>query len=314
LYKTTNGGINFSKIWANNYSEKKKLSVSFSNENTGYMSKENNIYKTTNGGIDFPYITYIPNYNQWCNTNFLCAKPNGDFYLLQAGGNKIYKYSIAANNIQIIYTCGNNISLNYIELSKLNENIIYAGGFKYQIDNSRFPFLIKSEDNGSTWNLILDGLSDPNDMNSIMNFSVVNDGIRDIIKLSCFDKLIEYKNNSFILLQDNWNYGNKISFGEPLTGYYLQPDHGEVDNPPEGDIYAAAYRTTDGGYTWSTDMQITQILSLNTLNKFYVNGDVAYLTISGNTPIKFCSRKVNMNYKSFADGTESSIGFISTIY
>ncbi len=89
LYKTTNGGINFSKIWAKDYSDNKKLAVSFSNENTGYISKGSEIYKTTNGGTNFSFLANIPDYNQWCRINFLCANSNGDFYLLQGGGYRI---------------------------------------------------------------------------------------------------------------------------------------------------------------------------------------------------------------------------------
>jgi hypothetical protein len=307
VFKTTNGGNNWNKTWEYLYEpNSKKLSVSFSNANTGYISKRAQLLKTTNGGANFNTINTLGLLNS-DGENVICANSNGDVYLIQEYTNKVFKYS--SSGFSKIKEFSSELSIAYMELSKLNDNIIYVCG--YNSNQNSNPFFAKSVDGGANWSIILNG-SNPFDVGLLTHMSVTNNGLYDIVKISGRYKLIEYNNIGFNLLYGNWPNGDriKISFGDPNNGYYLKYDGGN-DDPPQDLQNAEAFRTTDGGQSWNSDLTISEAgYYLNTVIKFYSIGNVTYFTKSGGEYAHFYARKLEMNLSTFYDNISSNGSFL----
>ena len=53
VYKTTNGGVDWTNVSYDNIGK-----LHFISENIGYGSDGNNVYKTTNGGVDWTNVSY----------------------------------------------------------------------------------------------------------------------------------------------------------------------------------------------------------------------------------------------------------------
>ncbi|MCX6164307.1 MAG: hypothetical protein NTU73_05510, partial [Ignavibacteriae bacterium] len=303
VFKTTNGGINWLKIWENTYGiNSKNLSVSFANATTGYISKQNALYKTTNGGTNFTSISnsLLSGYD-----NVICTKSNGDVYIIQDHSYKVYKYS-SSQGFQTIKDFSSTYAILYMEFSKLNDNTIYVCGEKYSSPYN--PFLAKSNDGGTTWVTILDGSVNTNDAGYIDNMSVTNNGSYDIVKLSARYKLIEYNSNTGNTndLTSDWSAGNRISFGDQNNGYFLNYDGGQ-DEPPSESGTTGVYRTTNGGVNWTVEVGNPGAgYFFNTVIKFYSRGQMTYFTRSGGNIANFYNRKLNTNLNTFYDNISVS--------
>lgn len=309
VFKTIDGGNTWTKKWENPYGvNSKNVSVSFVNSNTGYISKRDSLYRTTNGGNNWnqiPTLGYlIP------DDNIICAKSNGDVYLIQKDLYKVYKYS-SSNGFQQIYDFGYNSQqkIKYVELSKLNDDVMYICGYKNESPYN--PFFAKSTNGGANWNIILDGSSNPHGVGQLKHMSITNNGISDIVKISGANKLIEYQyGNQTSLLSNDWGDLRKISFGDASNGYYLAYDGGS-DDPPENLGTAGVYKTTNGGQTWNLDLDIyTSQDYFNTVNKFYSKGNITYFTRSGSgLQAYFYARKLDMNLNTLHNNISSSGSF-----
>lgn len=277
VFKTTNSGSNWTKVWEYTYDvNSKKPTVSFINANTGYISKRTELKKTTNGGQNWTNINTSGLSN--INDNLICTRSNGDLFLLQVDASTIFKYSISTGTFQLIKNFGSGYSIKHFEISKLNDNNIYVCGYRYK-NLTYNPFFAKSTDAGLNWEIKIDG-DDPNNIGFLEHMSVTNDGFNDVVKLGGISKLIEFKNNQVNILNNYWGTGRRISFGDANNGYYLSYD-GATDDPPQSTGIANAYKTTDGGQTWVSDLEINSAGHfLNSSYRFFSKGNIVYLTES----------------------------------
>lgn len=142
LFKTTNCGINWVKLWKPWFQENTKIfTVSFANANTGYLMMRNlkDMYYTTNGGANFTtyYITDLPDYNF---DQVLSTNSNGNLFVLRKEKNHICKYSYPfqyGNNSR--YNFDNSIKLLHMEISKTSD-VIYVCGRRHPQNH---PFFSK---------------------------------------------------------------------------------------------------------------------------------------------------------------------------
>ena len=308
VFKTTNSGTNWTKVWEYTYDvNSKKPTVSFINANTGYVSKRTELKKTTNGGQNWTNINTSGLSN--INDNLICTRSNGDLFLLQVDASTIFKYSISTGTFQVIKNFGSGYSIKFIEISKLNDNNIYVCGYHAYGSNYR-PFFAKSTDAGANWEIKIDGSEDTYGSGFLEHMSVTSDGFNDVVKLGGISKLIEFKNNQVNILNNYWGTGRRISYGDANNGYYLSYD-GVTDDPPQPTGLANAYKTTDGGQTWVNDLEINSAgHSLNSSYRFFSKGNIVYLTesVDGATGY-FRVRNLNENILTYYNNISNSGSF-----
>lgn len=139
IYKTTNGGLNWT--YTNAYNTSRMERTFFLNDNTGYVSGGIKIYRTTNGGINWinaggPFI---------CSSIFFVNEMTG--YYVSGYYGEILKTTNGGQSWDIKLT-SNQYSMNGLYF--LNENTGYCVGGHYLKTCIR-----KTTDGGNSWNTML---------------------------------------------------------------------------------------------------------------------------------------------------------------
>lgn len=140
IFKTTNSGINWNKIFSQNLSIVQNVSrvpsISFKNENNGIVSCLNLTIKTADAGSTWNVI-----YNSLSDLENTMIEycPNNNIFMIQEFTSYVYKI-LTNQSLGLVKNFGSGIRLQYITTSQTNPNIIYVGGHKVDQNNSR-PFL-----------------------------------------------------------------------------------------------------------------------------------------------------------------------------
>ncbi|MFZ4589971.1 MAG: T9SS type A sorting domain-containing protein [Ignavibacteria bacterium] len=309
LYKTTNYGQNWSKIYSINLSLGSG-EISFSiNGNVGYIMVQHEqtiLYKTTDAGNSFSTIS--TNISDPSYKNVLSVGANNHLYRLVKGRNKVCELDhpiIPYITYFYTYSFATNIILNHIEVSKIS-NTIYVCGKK---DNGN-PFLAKSTDNGHNFSIIKDGSDNPNGIGPLYHMSIYYEGNNEVLKISGYNQMAEYR-NSFIVTNSSWgtNVYRKISFGDSNNGFYIE-DNFTNDNPPTQLSLPSIWKTTNGGTNWNKDFEGNHSFSFT--NRFCTFGNITYfLETSANylSPALFHSRNLSKVLATYHDNISSLGGF-----
>ncbi len=319
IFKTTNGGVSWTKKWDNNGNlfpyNSPRASISFVNPSVGYFNIGLYSYKTTNGGDSWQALstnnmTNIDNVISFYQTDNYALTNIG--YLIKKYNSNVYKYNSSNQQFELNNTFSG-ISLTDVEVSRINPDYIYVCGYKYYSTNDYRPYLAKSTNGGQGWLPILNGSSVYDGVDKLYKLSVVSIYNSDIVKVSGNNGLLEYNTYENALSKKcSWGYYNLISFGDNSNGFYLKYDAGGANDDPEENMTAASelYVTTDGGATWTIDYSMnTTGYFLRTSNKFFTHGKIAYITKSGSPDATFLGRKLSENFYTKIDNISTSGSF-----
>lgn len=251
LYKTTNYGQNWAKIYSMSLSSGSgKISFSI-HDNVGYIMVQHDltkIYKTTDGGNSFQTITSIisdPSY-----PNVLSVGTNNHLYRLVKGRNKVCEldHPITLYTNFYTYSFPANVILDHIEVSKISNTVYICG----KVDNGN-PFLAKSTDNGHNYSIIKDGSDNLGQIGELYHMSIYYEGNNEVLKISGKNGLAEYR-NSFIVSNSSWGTDvyRKISFSDSNNGFYIE-NNSTNDDPPIELSLPSIWATTNGGLNWHSD-------------------------------------------------------------
>jgi hypothetical protein len=314
VYKTVNGGQNWTKKWGNVYPiSSKEPSLYMIDANTVYLNIGSQTFKTVNGGDNW---TSIAQGNLTVdNIDRMIVNTATDVgYLIDKYGSTVYKMTSTTQGF-LTNQSFSGISLQYISASKVSSNTIYVSGMKsFYPDPRRYPFLAKTTNAGQNWQTILDGNSDPNEVQWLYSISVTNDNGVDVVKIAGNRGLIEYKNvnnTDIITKKCSWDSDRLISFGDVNNGYAIKYDGGGTEDPemyPDYTNIQEIYKTTDGGVTWVTDNSgNTAGESFRSMKKFYANGEITYYSKSGGgVTAQFIARKLFTNFRTYAENISMS--------
>lgn len=279
VMKTTNKGSNWLKVSEvyredpNSYAD-----ISFVDVNTGILFVKASYpglttFYTSNGG------------NNWNNNYFYLdgmAYPQIKFidlstgYLFSRGSGVLYKTTNTGYTWDPKYTFTQG-GIWDLAISPNNSDRIYLGGHKNgtgQFYNSP-PYLVKSEDGFNTHTEIFNGTVMPDYMNSILKIIILNNNGSDDIKLSCYKGLKKLVNSNgdlqsiynFPYEKSGWQ-NFKIQFSDDKIGfaYWQYEQHNNT-----------ILKTTDGGYSWFTDLSNWNNPYNSDLKDFNTFGDMCFL-------------------------------------
>ena len=320
LYKTTNSGINWTKLWSYEFppiSSTGKLAISMKNE-IGYFIKQGSykrVLRTSNGGANYMELDLEPNNPSYTFPNYLSEPVTSmnslnDLFIIRKFKKEVVKiYLYIGHYYQYTYSLPQGVELYHVEVSHTN-NIVYVCGRKLSYGQWK-PFLAKlTPEHGALFTTILDfdGEHDTYSIGSLIHMSIINNGNGDIIKISGANKLIEYNtvSNNVSVLTSTWSEGRKITFSDANNGFYMNSDM-TTDDPPLELGNSAIYRTTNNGQSWLPDFSSTTG-SLSYPNRFYSCGNIAYFTCSvvSNNQAYFYSRNLSKSLATYHDNISSS--------
>ncbi len=177
LYRTTNGGANWSEIEFNQFSP--LLCMKFTNTNTGYIGVFNSIYKTTNAGQNWTSIFAYPNQSFNVINSIKFSNENTGF---ACGGNGDYvqnknRFIIKTTNggINWVYVINDTLGSLFNSIIAVNENILYAcGSVLVGGALSNNGNVLRSTNGGLSW--INEVLPTQNDLYTIQYTGTNNNG------------------------------------------------------------------------------------------------------------------------------------------
>jgi len=314
LYKTTNSGINWTKLWRYEFpqiSHLGKFAISMKNE-IGYFVKQgsfNRVLRTSNGGANYMELDLSPNFPNYLSEPITSMNSLKDLFLIRKAKKEVVKiYEYINHFYYYTYSFPQEIELYHIEVSKSND-IVYVCGRKHYNNQNYFPFFAKSTDAGVTFTTILDGNNDNYNVGSLIHMSIINNGSGDIIKISGANKFIEYNTalNNVNVLTSTWAEGRKITFSDANNGFYMNADI-LYDDPPLELSNSAIYMTTNNGQSWLLDFS-SPTGAISYPNRFYSFGNIVYFTRSisdVNKQAYFYSRNLSKTLATYHDNISSS--------
>ncbi len=271
IYKSTNKGVNWSKVSEiTPPNDIKPPTVKFINETTGYILidyyandiKYLRLYRTTNSGLNWNvFNTFLNNQGinesnmetriEYFDGNVGFINTTYDLFRTSDGG---YNWNIVLSN-----TSFNGGRIRDIEISPINNNIIFAGG----INSLLFGYaqICKSTNGGVNWNLV--ALGSNNDEKGIYEMSLTVDNNINYLKLSTYSGFTEYNdyNNTLTWKAEFFNYLYDVYFINYNTGWLIN----------ESDDFRIM-KTTDGGNSWAIDYETEGV----SIRYFRNKGNVLY--------------------------------------
>lgn len=269
VYKTTDGGANWTQMPLSNPNNEYYRNIEFLNENIGFLGTLNySFYKTVNGGISWQKVENIsPNPRAICgldtvgtSTVYGCGAWFGPAYIIKStdSGNTWQYFDMSA------------YATNLVEILFVTENLGYVSG-----TDSDGGVILKTTDGGTTWTKI-------------------------------YGSGIEYEYVWKMQILDGNKFFCSIESVAPNSGKLLKSLNGgvtwETKDFPDVDVQAVGfvsatkgwmgghntgfYETNNGGETW-TDLEIGG--SLNRI--FFVNNNLAYA--SGNQIYKMSTTNLS---------------------
>jgi len=309
IYRTTNKGLNWSllseiTVEGNDPFDRYHSynALSFINSNTGWLSfavdafdDKAFIYKTTDKGNTWNKI-----YEEtgWINNSMFGALTFVDANTgFLRKGNIIYKTSNGGTSWTNILSTAAPL---YITDFRIFNNVIYIAGVRFGT-NISYPYLVKSNNFGSTFNTIFDGFS--GNTGGIQSLSLTKDNNnQDVIKCACDQGMyILNSNNTFTYLSDplpNQTYGflafNNSNYGT-VAGYSTS-------------VNDLIY-TSNQGYNWTNVPNYSGGDVVNILNM----GDIvnAVTRYEGGSN-RLYTRKLNINFNTNFDWRQN--GYSGTIF
>jgi photosystem II stability/assembly factor-like uncharacterized protein len=235
LFKSTNGGFNFTKIPTNVDGE---LSARFINESTGFSSGSGGILRTTDGGFNWVYLPGPVN-----GVSVITDAPFNTLYSLT--GNQIYKSTDLGNSWHVSLTPAANTTINRFHFA--DEQIGYAVGRKpILFQNSK---IYRTTNAGASWDSVTSTLR--NELRSVFFFNA-NTGFTTFA-VNFTGKFLRTTNGCLswdtISTVNNFSDNKHIEFFNSLEGYMKT-----------GNSYAV---TTNGGHNWSQGAQYLDVVFSN---------------------------------------------------
>jgi photosystem II stability/assembly factor-like uncharacterized protein len=276
IFKTTDGGLNWTPIFDNAYA----LSISCieyepNNANTifvgtgdaalgGYSHMGNGIYKSTNGGSTWTQIGLdnVGVINELIidknNTQVLYAATSGNVFT--SGMNRgLYKSTDGGATWANILYLGANVGVSEVVMHPTNSSILYAcGQRRYRSDQQSIITgnevkIYRSVDAGATWDTLSNGL--PFGTQCKVGLAISNTNPNKMYALYIDSVNLDYGGLYKSLDGGNsWNLVNSSSISMGGFGWYF----GEIRLDPNNDntVYVLSvrlYKSTDGGITFSEE-------------------------------------------------------------
>jgi hypothetical protein len=337
LYKTSNFGINWSLISTidNSFYIEKSPSIYFINELIGYCALLHKTYgnyaaikilKTTNGGNNWisVWTEDMININGTpCIPQLIFINANTGYLQL----NKcLYKTTNGGNNWNLKLDCQlSGIILCDIEISKLNNNIVFIGGTSGA--DPKLPYLIKSTDGFENSQTTLYDGTTYEELGGINGMSlIINDYNNEILKIGSH---VYYKDEYFnyIDFMKTWEIDMSNNY-TPLSEFQL--NHYNISNVIFQDYTfgyiqlsrSASYpkylfSTSDGGHSWSSPEEFS---TYGEYGFFTKANDIVCLALYDNSipnfssPLFLLSRKLNLNFVAISDYQNATQGSKMTFY
>ncbi|GAB4287459.1 MAG: hypothetical protein Kow0068_13220 [Marinilabiliales bacterium] len=146
IYKTTNGGQNWSVVFTDTANSQKIYDINFPTSNTGYaISDSGRVFKTTDGGINWQYSNTGFTKRPYCID---CSSPNHCVAILS--DSSIIKTNDGGISWSLSYLCNDWIW----DIDLVDNNIGYVVGLK----------TLKTTDGGDSW------ITLNNDINGFVDF------------------------------------------------------------------------------------------------------------------------------------------------
>lgn len=261
VFKTTNGGINWTQLPLSNPNNEYYRNIEFLNENVGFLGTlTNNFYKTVDGGNSWQKIQNISPYPQaicgldtvGASTVYGCGAWFQPAYII--------KSTDSGNTWQFIDMSAYAIAL--VEILFVNENIGYVSG-----TDSQGGVILKTYDGGTSWTKIY-GSNIPDEY--VWKMQIMDNMM--------FGSIASYTPHSGKLLKSTnggltWETKDFPDVDVQAVGF-VSPTKGWM-----GGHHTGFYETSDGGDTW-TNLGIGG--SLNRI--FFLSNTLAYA--SGNNIYK----------------------------
>jgi len=300
LLKTNNGGKNWTHININN--DNQINGIYFLSEDTGFIVGNNNIMlKTINGGKDWLDINPELQAN-YTAINFISPKTGiiighcmqGGIFMKTINGGETWDYKlISANDNTMLANEGNTKDIYLTNFSFYNENAGLLGGFTYDYNIGKFPFICKTEDGGKSFTDISPEVSKNdwyigreivsiNYMNANDACAIVNSGLgSEFLLISDYNVASFEKNNNTSNFKSRGRFFSSLFLGR-FIGYFTGIIDGE----------SCVLKTIDQGASYMflkipNDKSLYATYFTDIKNGFFVGQDGTVLHLSDENNIVY---------------------------
>ena len=312
VFKTTNGGLNWTKQNILYITDIELNSVKFINENTGFAAGGHHsgfyeffysyIFKTTNGGIDWNTL-YSSGGNSWyfdeilpLNDSLIYASSMGTTGFVSTGG--VLKSTNGGYNFNMFITPGQSNALHFI-----NPQTGWAAAFYWDDVGTKMTYILKTTNEGLNWNQQYKDSNYYSTPITKIQFMNANTGFG----IRAFGGYLStgtifYKTTNGGLIWDTTYYPH----GKHSALFFINQDTGWIGggwNSPNNSVISY---TSNGGVSWIPQKEnyFTGVNSLHFINSLtgwaaLSNGNIMKTTTGGFVSVSNIGNEIPNEFKLF---------------